>query len=193
MSLENNRSKYSGFSNQMALILLLIAFPVGLIGFGSVLILFWHNSKTEIVRGDASSEESAQADGSSVPNATSEVFPSKQYKPNLMQPSQQEPLANSVVRNPRSNRSTCWFQMQRGGDLKGFNCTILSRINVNGDRIFDVIEPSGLKRSVVLWENKTVEVVLDGNRYLGNWQLMLDNHNILVSLPGGDFAFTPNY
>ncbi len=110
-----------------------------------------------------------------------------------MQPSQQEPLANSVVRNPRSNRSTCWFQMQRGGDLKGFNCTILSRINVNGDRIFDVIEPSGLKRSVVLWDNKTVEVFLDGNRYLGNWQLMLDNHNILVSLPGGDFAFTPNY
>jgi len=191
MSSENNPSRHSGLSNQMALMLLLIAFPVGLIGFGSVLILFRHNSKTEIARGDASPEESAQADRSSVPNATSEDFPTQQRKPNLMHPSQQESLANSVVSNPRSSRSTCWFQMQRGGDLKGFNCKVLSRINVNEHRVYDVIEPSGLKRSVVLWDNKTVEVFFNGNRYLGNWRVDNDN-DIVVSLPGGDFAFTLN-
>lgn len=53
-----------------------------------------------------------------------------------------------------------------------------------------MIEPSGLKRSVVLWENNEVEVFLEGERYIGNWR-MDDDGDVRVSLPGGTFAFTP--
>ena len=80
--------------------------------------------------------------------------------------------------------------MQRGGSLIGDRCIINSRINTNGDCVFDVIEPSGLKRSVVLWDNDSVEVFLDGQRYTGEWSVDNDG-DVRVSLPGGTFAFTP--
>lgn len=80
--------------------------------------------------------------------------------------------------------------MQRGGPLIGDRCSVTLRVNVNGDRVFDVIEPSGLKRSVVLWENDDVEVFLNEQRYTGSW-LVDDEGDVRVSLAGGTFAFTP--
>ena len=80
--------------------------------------------------------------------------------------------------------------MQRDGDLVGVRCIVNARINTNGDRVFDLIEPSGLKRSVVLWDNDSVEVFLKGQRYTGEWSLD-DDGDVRVRLPGGEFAFTP--
>ena len=80
--------------------------------------------------------------------------------------------------------------MRSGGQLTGNLCSVTQRINVNGDRVFDVIEPSGLKRAVVLWENDEVEVFLESKRYTGNW-IVDDDGDVRVNLPGGTFAFTP--
>ena len=40
--------------------------------------------------------------------------------------------------------------MQRRSDVfTGFECQVVSRVNANGDTVYDVIEPNGLKRSIV--------------------------------------------
>ena len=80
--------------------------------------------------------------------------------------------------------------MHSGGELIGNRCTINSRLNVNGDRVFDVIEPSGLKRSIVLWDNEEAEVFLEGIRYTGTWWTDSDG-DVRVTVGGGTFAFTP--
>ena len=72
----------------------------------------------------------------------------------------------------------------------GDRCMVSERINTNGDRVFDVIEPSGLKRTVLLWDNNAVEVFLVGRRYTGEWHRD-DDGDVRVKLPGGTFAFTP--
>ena len=103
--------------------------------------------------------------------------------------SPQTPLTNDSSQRS-ANGNTCWFQAVRGGTLTGSRCQVRSRINANNDRVFDVIEPSGLKRAVVLWENDEVEVFLEGKRYTGSW--LVDNDgDVRISLPGGTFAFTP--
>jgi hypothetical protein len=67
------------------------------------------------------------------------------------------PLANQVS-DYNINDSTCWFQIETGGHLIGYRCTLSQGINVKEDRVFDVVKPSGLKRSVALWNNKEVEI-----------------------------------
>ena len=79
----------------------------------------------------------------------------------------------------------------RGGTLTGSRCQVRSRINANNDRVFDVIEPSGTKRSIVLWDNDEVEVFLRGTRYVGTWYEDSDG-DVRIYLPGGSFAFRPN-
>ena len=76
----------------------------------------------------------------------------------------------------------------RGGPLSGRTCQVSSRINVNNHRVFDVIEPSGLKRSIVLWDNDEVEVFLEGTRYVGTWYKDSDG-DVRIDLPMGSFAF----
>ena len=78
----------------------------------------------------------------------------------------------------------------RGGTLTGSHCQVTSRINANNDRVFDVIEPSGVKRSIVLWDNEEVEVFLRGTRYVGTWYEDSDG-DVRIDLPGGSFAFRP--
>ena len=67
------------------------------------------------------------------------------------------PLANQVS-DYNTNDSTSWFQMETGGRLIGYRYAASQRINDNEDRVFDLVEPSGLKRSVALWNNKEVEI-----------------------------------
>lgn len=89
----------------------------------------------------------------------------------------------------QSTAPTCWFQMQPGADsLDGFHCAVSSRVNANGHTVFDVVEPNGLKRSVVLWQDRTAEVLINGQRYAGTW-LEDEEGDIRVSVSGGVFAF----
>ena len=78
----------------------------------------------------------------------------------------------------------------RGGTLTGSRCQVTSRINANNDRVFDVIEPSGIKRSIVLWDNDEVEVFLRGR---ATWAPGEDSDgDVRIDLPGGSFAFRPS-
>lgn len=172
----------AGFSNQQALLALLIVFPIGMIGIGVVVTL--------AIRSNSVSTAEAPAPAIQPPSPSA---PPAQEATEINRPAPStdtKPLANPGSARPTVSGNTCWFQMQREGSLIGNRCNVTQRVNVNGDRVFDVIEPSGLKRSVVLWENNEVEVFLEGERYIGNWR-MDDDGDVRVSLPGGTFAFTP--
>lgn len=52
---------------------------------------------------------------------------------------------------------------------------------------YDVIEPSGLKRAIVFWDDSSAEVFL-GQRYEGVWQIDQER-DIEIQLPQGGIAF----
>jgi len=172
----------AGFSTQQALLLLLIAFPIGLIGIGVVMTVAMRPQPPQVT----------QASPAPVEQPAREEEPTTIVESrNLVeqQPATAKPLANQVSGNS-STASNCWFQMESGGRLIGSRCDISQRVNANGDRVFDVVEPTGLKRSVVLWDNKDAEVFLENQRYTGNWHVDEDG-DVRVSLPAGTFAFKP--
>ena len=104
-------------------------------------------------------------------------------------PTPQAPFNPSNPGTGIASGATCWFQMQQEADrLEGFRCAVTSRKNANGHTVFDVVEPGGLSRTVVLWEDKSAEVLLNGNRYEGQWTED-DDGDIRVRLAGGVFAF----
>ena len=177
-----NKSSTAGFSNQQALLALLIVVPISMIGLGVVIIL--------AMRSEFFSTAQAPAPSVETPIVSA---PEPQPAPEAAPPEQAEsskPLANPLRARAATSEHTCWFQMQRGGRLIGNRCRVTQRVNDNGDRVFDVIEPSGIKRAVVLWERDEVEVFLAGQRYTGSW-LIDDDGDVRINLPGGTFAFTP--
>jgi len=52
------------------------------------------------------------------------------------------------------------------------------------------VEPGGLSRTVVLWESREAEVLVQGETYRGEWA---EDHegDIRVNVNGGVFAFSP--
>jgi len=116
----------------------------------------------------------------------------------LRNPAAQQSNANQSSPTPfnsggpeiaNSAAPTCWFQMYPASErLEGFSCSISSRKNANGHDVFDIVEPGGLTRTVVLWRDKTAEVLLKGRRYEGQWAEDEDG-DIRVNLDGGVFAF----
>ena len=190
----------AGFSNQQALLALLIVFPIGMIGVGLVAMVAMRPNLSSTAQAPrpanqtpASSAPPAQGSPEPSRQTTSSSAPPAQDAPSATTPTTStptKPLANQGSANQRVDENNCWFQMRSGGQLTGNRCSVTQRINVNGDRVFDVIEPSGLKRAVVLWENDEVEVFLEGKRYTGNW-IVDDDGDVRVNLPGGTFAFTP--
>ena len=91
---------------------------------------------------------------------------------------------------PQLAESTCWFQMKTDAEqLQGSNCRVTARVNSNGHTVYDVVEPSGLSRTVVLWEGDKAEVILSGKVYQADWQRD-NNGDIRVMVnEGGVFAF----
>lgn len=114
--------------------------------------------------------------------------------PVAVQPSSAARLPEALLNpsnpgSPIGTGATCWFQSEPGSDqLDGYSCNVSSRTNANGHKVYDVIEPGGLLRTVVLWENQTAEVLLNGKRYEGQWQKD-DEGDIRVDVNGGVFAF----
>ena len=72
--------------------------------------------------------------------------------------------------------------------MKPHNCHVYDRINTNGHRVYDVIERNGLTRTIVLWDNKDVEVILNGRVYKGTWGVDSER-DVQVTVEGGTFAF----
>ena len=175
------QSVVEGFSNQQALLMLLIAFPIGLIGIGLVMTVARRPLIPQTEQAPAPIEEAKK--GKEL--ATSEETP----PPVELPESTSKPLGTRTS-GLNSDKDTCWFQMETDGHLIGDRCSVSQRINANGDQVFDVVELSGLKRTAVLWDNKEAEVFLRSQRYTGNWSVDEDG-DVRVSLPGGTFAFKP--
>ncbi len=111
--------------------------------------------------------------------------------------SNSQALGNHILPT-RPNASTnrkpkCWFQQEVGGELEAANCLVTSRKNNNGHLVYDLTETTGgLKRTIVLWEDKKSEVILNGRVYNGSWWTDPDG-DIRVKVNGGVFAFVlPN-
>jgi S1-C subfamily serine protease len=103
-------------------------------------------------------------------------------------PSEEAPVASNSGTAP-SVTPTCWFQMTSGSTrLDPSHCSVSSRTNSNGHTVYDIVEPGGLQRSVVLWENKSAEVFLGDERYVGEWSED-DEGDIRVEVNGGVFTF----
>ena len=108
---------------------------------------------------------------------------------NPVPPDQSEPQFNPG--QPQSSSPTCWFQLTAGSDrLDAFLCQVRSRVNSNGDTVYDVVEPNGVSRTVVLWEGTKAEVILKGQVYEGEWEKD-GAGDIRVDVNGGVFAFSP--
>ncbi|WP_172637138.1 S1C family serine protease [Cyanobium gracile] len=110
-------------------------------------------------------------------------------------PDSSEDAGNDSAQRPAeaSGRSTsgptCWFQLtQDSTDLAPSRCSVTSRRNANGHLVYDVIEPNGTTRTVVLWNDDSAEVILEGKRYLGRWEKDQDG-DFQVHLDQGTFAF----
>lgn len=97
---------------------------------------------------------------------------------------------SALTANPvQASGATCWFQMTTGAQrMKAHNCRVYDRINTNGHRVYDVIERNGLTRTIVLWDNQDVEVILNGRVYRGVWGVDVDR-DVQVTVAGGTFAF----
>ncbi len=93
---------------------------------------------------------------------------------------------------PSQKKDTnCWFQQARAGsDLIRTPCMISTRINFSGQRVIDLEEPNGMVRSIVLWNDKRAEVLLNGTQYEGTWTIDSDK-DVRVKVNDGVFAFTP--
>jgi hypothetical protein len=179
--LGKSQSTEAGFSNQQALLLLLVAFPIGLIGLALVMTVAMRPLTPQAAQGPTPVEE---------PKKTKELATSVETPLTVKVPnSAPKPLVKQTS-SFNSTRSTCWFQMETGGRLIGSRCSVSQRLNANGDRVFDVIEASGLERTVVLWDNLEAEVFAHSHRYTGNWSVGEDG-DVRVILPGGTFAFKP--
>ena len=184
--MRSKNSLSAGFSNQQALLALIIAFPLGLIGIGLIMSILMRSEPQTAKAPDTPQTETQKSTTTQAPPS-----PAPEVKPSIKpMESTRQPLTNDSSRKPADGH-TCWFQAVRGGALTGTRCQVKSRINVNNDRVFDVIEPSGIKRSIVLWDNDEVEVFLKGTRYVGTWYKDRDG-DVRIDLPGGSFAFKPS-
>lgn len=176
-----SQSTEAGFSNQQALLILLIAFPIALIGLGLVITVAMRPQAPQAAQAPAPIEEPAREEETTTNRETPSLIELPSPTP--------KPLAGQTS-GYSNNRSNCWFQMDTGGRLIGNRCRVSQRINANGDKVVDVIEATGLKRTVVLWDNNEAEVFLQEQRYTGNWSED-DDGDVHISLPGGTFAFKP--
>ncbi len=168
----------------------MVAFPLGLIGIGLILSIVMRSPTTTASK-QTTEQQTTTQDAAQAPTAPAPPERPEQ-KPTTIKPMESPPPPRPNVASSRTTGGhTCWFQTVRGGSLSGSNCQVRSRINVNNDRVFDVIEPSGLKRSIVLWDNDEVEVFLEGTRYVGTWYEDSEG-DVRIDLPMGSFAFRPD-
>ena len=90
-----------------------------------------------------------------------------------------------------ANQHYCAFTFDSGDrflDKDIHPCTVTSRINGNGHKVWD-IQTKDLKTTVVLWNDGTAEYWQEGERYTGTWGNM-DGHTVVFDSQNSyNFAF----
>ena len=100
--------------------------------------------------------------------------------------------APSVNGNP-GTAPTVLFQMEEGAELTAApNATVSSRTNVNGHKVYDIVERYGYTRSVVLWSDGSAEVFVgqkgsEKKRFVATW---VERDGMAYVTIKGTFAFT---
>ncbi len=108
----------------------------------------------------------------------------------LAEPGNQTPGPRVNPSPAPSGKPTCWFQLKTDAqELQGFRCSVSSRVNSNGHTVYDVVEPGGLTRTVVLWEGDTAELIMNNQVYQARWERDQAG-DIMVNVDGSVFAFS---
>ena len=63
-----------------------------------------------------------------------------------------------------ANAGTCWFQRGETNRLAATYCQTNRRINANGHVVFDIVDHQGTEMTLVLWNDNTAELLMDGTR-----------------------------
>ena len=58
---------------------------------------------------------------------------------------------------------TCWFSNGQGSLAPSY-CQTGRRVNANGHVVFDVIDYKGTEMTLVLWDDNTAEMIVDGQK-----------------------------
>ena len=70
-------------------------------------------------------------------------------------------LALNIAAPTKAEAGTCWFDNGRGS-LSPTYCQTQRRINHNGHVVFDVVDHRGTKMTLVLWDDNTAEMIMNG-------------------------------
>ena len=63
-----------------------------------------------------------------------------------------------------ANAGTCWFERGNTGRLAATYCQTNRRINANGHVVFDIVDHQGTEMTLVLWNDNTAELLMEGQR-----------------------------
>ena len=61
-----------------------------------------------------------------------------------------------------ANAGTCWFEKGNTGSMAPTYCSTTRRINANGHVVFDIVDWQGTKMTLVLWDDNTAEIIVNG-------------------------------
>jgi hypothetical protein len=157
--------RYSGFTNQQLLLLLLICFPIALIIVGMVVTLAQRSApqRYEPVRDVEPSSRMAPdpVDQSTQPSGLPPVQSGFRG-----QSSGSEEMARRDLSAPRP----CHYQDRVGGLVESFTCNISTRSNVRGDRVVVVRWSDGETSNYVFRGSGVVETWYKGKQDVGSYR-----------------------
>jgi len=134
----------------------------------------------------------------STPSGAPQSAQSASQKQEPAAPTSQDPIAQTnsepeedipVNASPSSNANrSCWLVPLNENTMQGESCIITKRVNANGHTVYALNSSQGLRRTIVLWNNASAEVIQNGAVEIGSWQTK-DDGNIWVSINGQWFGF----
>ena len=67
--------------------------------------------------------------------------------------------------------SACWIIRPNVANNPAFSCDVSERTNYNGDLVYDIThqEGRGADFSVIIWDDGTSEIFVDGARHTTTW------------------------
>ena len=84
----------------------------------------------------------------------------------------------------------CWMY-EGGRDVPAFRCDVSERTNANGHRVWDIShnQNNGAQFSVILWDDQTAEVFVNGERGETTWYYDRDGDARIELGRGKEFIF----
>ena len=88
-----------------------------------------------------------------------------------------------------ANAGTCWFERANNpGRLAATYCQTNRRVNANGHVVFDIVDHQGTEMTLVMWDDKTAELLSGGTRILARTSYDRQGDLRLEVAGGGEMA-----